>query len=199
MHFPVQYVNRPNLDFRGYAGTLASGSVKSREALKFAVWRGISVARIVTLMAIKKHRAKPLLFNDGIDVAAASRGRAARRWLLRGAPRSTCYGWRNGSRWHGALATVTLNSRVKNPRVGAVAVSNWYKQSDPTERRGTLNGIGLSEMTFDEPLALDIYQQNPVTGGLIFLSTGFLTLPWALAWCGNWTNAGDAARGIQCV
>lgn len=51
-----------------------------------------------------------------------------------------------------------------------------------------LNGIGLVEMTFDEPLALDIYQQNPVTGGLI-LSTGFLTLPWALAWCGNWTNA----------
>ncbi len=24
-------------------------------------------------------------------------------------------------------------------------------------------------MTFDEPLALDIYQQNPVTGGLIFI------------------------------
>lgn len=26
--FPVQYVNRPNLDFRGYCGTIASGSVK---------------------------------------------------------------------------------------------------------------------------------------------------------------------------
>ncbi|TJW71454.1 MAG: adenylyl-sulfate kinase, partial [Mesorhizobium sp.] len=25
--FPVQYVNRPNLDFRGFAGTIASGSV----------------------------------------------------------------------------------------------------------------------------------------------------------------------------
>lgn len=28
MRFPVQYVNRPNLDFRGYAGTLASGVVR---------------------------------------------------------------------------------------------------------------------------------------------------------------------------
>jgi len=28
MRFPVQYVNRPNLDFRGYCGTLASGVLK---------------------------------------------------------------------------------------------------------------------------------------------------------------------------
>src|SRR3546814_15624547 len=27
LRFPVQYVNRPNLDFRGFAGTLASGIV----------------------------------------------------------------------------------------------------------------------------------------------------------------------------
>ena len=32
-----------------------------------------------------------------------------------------------------------------------------------------LNGIGLVDLTFDEPLVLDKYQQNPVTGGLIFI------------------------------
>ncbi len=32
-----------------------------------------------------------------------------------------------------------------------------------------LNGIGLVDLTFDEPLVLDQYQQNPVTGGLIFI------------------------------
>ena len=32
-----------------------------------------------------------------------------------------------------------------------------------------LNGIGLVNLTFDEPLTLDPYQQNPVTGGLIFI------------------------------
>ncbi|STM16697.1 sulfate adenylyltransferase [Escherichia coli] len=32
-----------------------------------------------------------------------------------------------------------------------------------------LNGIGLVDLTFDEPLVLDRYQQNPVTGGLIFI------------------------------
>lgn len=28
LRFPVQYVNRPNLDFRGYAGTLSAGVVR---------------------------------------------------------------------------------------------------------------------------------------------------------------------------
>ncbi|VEB88267.1 sulfate adenylyltransferase subunit 1 [Citrobacter koseri] len=32
-----------------------------------------------------------------------------------------------------------------------------------------MNGIGLVELTFDEPLVLDTYQQNPVTGGLIII------------------------------
>ena len=49
MRFPVQYVNRPNLDFRGYAGTLASGSVKVGQRVK-VLPSGVesSVARIVT-------------------------------------------------------------------------------------------------------------------------------------------------------
>lgn len=32
-----------------------------------------------------------------------------------------------------------------------------------------LNGIGLVELTFDEPLVLDSYQNNHDTGGLIFI------------------------------
>jgi len=31
--FPVQYVNRPNLDFRGFCGTIAAGSVKVGDAI----------------------------------------------------------------------------------------------------------------------------------------------------------------------
>ncbi|MGU7875802.1 sulfate adenylyltransferase subunit CysN, partial [Escherichia coli] len=34
MRFPVQYVNRPNLDFRGFSGTLASGSVNVGQRVK---------------------------------------------------------------------------------------------------------------------------------------------------------------------
>ncbi len=49
MRFPVQYVNRPNLDFRGYAGTLASGRVEVGQRVK-VLPSGVesNVARIVT-------------------------------------------------------------------------------------------------------------------------------------------------------
>jgi bifunctional enzyme CysN/CysC len=33
LRFPVQFVNRPNLDFRGFAGTLAAGTVRKGEAV----------------------------------------------------------------------------------------------------------------------------------------------------------------------
>lgn len=119
MRFPVQYVNRPNLDFRGYAGTLASGSVKVGERIK-VLPSGVesSVARIVTFDGDKEEamRAKPLPWYSTttlILAAAICCWRQTRRWHLRGTPRSMWYGWRN-SRWHRAKAT-TLNLRVRKP------------------------------------------------------------------------------------
>ena len=47
--FPVQWVNRPNQDFRGYAGTVASGQIKVGEpVVEAATGRASKVARIVT-------------------------------------------------------------------------------------------------------------------------------------------------------
>lgn len=49
MRFPVQYVNRPNLDFRGFSGTVASGTVQVGQRVK-VLPSGVesTVARIVT-------------------------------------------------------------------------------------------------------------------------------------------------------
>ncbi|MFO6383976.1 bifunctional sulfate adenylyltransferase subunit 1/adenylylsulfate kinase, partial [Pseudomonas aeruginosa] len=49
MRFPVQYVNRPNLNFRGFAGTLASGVVrKGDEVVALPSGKGSKVKSIVT-------------------------------------------------------------------------------------------------------------------------------------------------------
>ncbi|MEK9832935.1 MAG: adenylyl-sulfate kinase, partial [Rhodospirillaceae bacterium] len=46
---PVQYVNRPNLDFRGFSGTIAGGSVRpGDEVVVLPSARAAEVARIVT-------------------------------------------------------------------------------------------------------------------------------------------------------
>jgi bifunctional enzyme CysN/CysC len=50
LRFPVQWVNRPNLDFRGFSGTVASGSVAvGDEVLVSASRKPARVARIVTM------------------------------------------------------------------------------------------------------------------------------------------------------
>ena len=47
---PVQWVNRPNLDFRGYSGTVASGTVKPGDQVTVAAsGRTSRIARIVTM------------------------------------------------------------------------------------------------------------------------------------------------------
>src|SRR5690606_34578939 len=48
--FPVQWVNRPDLDFRGFSGTLVSGEVKVGDTLVVAASKKpANIARIVTM------------------------------------------------------------------------------------------------------------------------------------------------------
>ncbi|MFL1875859.1 sulfate adenylyltransferase subunit CysN [Hansschlegelia beijingensis] len=74
MRFPVQWVNRPNLDFRGFAGTLASGSVRPGDAIVVAgSGRTSRVARIVTMEGDREAAVAgdsvTLTLEDEVDVA----------------------------------------------------------------------------------------------------------------------------------
>ncbi|MGQ7789556.1 sulfate adenylyltransferase subunit CysN [Shigella flexneri] len=74
MRFPVQYVNRPNLDFRGYAGMLASGRVEVGQRVK-VLPSGVesNVARIVTFDGDREEvfagEAITLVLTDEIDIS----------------------------------------------------------------------------------------------------------------------------------
>lgn len=50
--FPVQYVNRPNLDFRGFCGTIALGDINVGDTVTaLPSGKSSTVKEIVTLMA----------------------------------------------------------------------------------------------------------------------------------------------------
>jgi bifunctional enzyme CysN/CysC len=71
---PVQWVSRPNQNFRGFAGTIASGTVKPGDALKvLPSGRASTVARIVTadgdLPAAGTDQAVTITLADEIDVS----------------------------------------------------------------------------------------------------------------------------------
>ena len=72
--FPVQYVNRPNLDFRGFSGTIASGVIKrGDEVITLPSGKGSRIREIVTLDGNLEQayagQAITLTLKDEIDIS----------------------------------------------------------------------------------------------------------------------------------
>lgn len=176
MRFPVQYVNRPNLDFRGYAGTLASGTVSVGQRIK-VLPSGVesAIERIVTFDGLRESatagEAITLVLKDEIDI---SRGDLL---IDAGQKIEPVQSAKVDVVWM-AEQPLTVGQSYdikiagKKTRAHVDALHHQVEINSLTQLQTDslpLNGIGLVTLTFDEPLALDRYQQNPVTGGLIFI------------------------------
>ncbi|MFP1951912.1 sulfate adenylyltransferase subunit CysN [Lonsdalea quercina] len=176
LRFPVQYVNRPNLDFRGYAGTVASGVVHVGQRVK-VLPSGVesAIARIVTfdgdLPQAQVGEAVTLVLEKEIDI---SRGdlivdHAETLEAVQSAQVDVVWMAEQpliaGQSYDIKIAGKKTRARVENIQyqVDINTLTQRVTESLP------LNGIGLVELTFDEPLVLDRYPQNHVTGGMIFI------------------------------
>ncbi|HVV93483.1 MAG TPA: sulfate adenylyltransferase subunit CysN [Hyphomicrobiales bacterium] len=174
--FPVQWVNRPNLDFRGFSGTVASGRVVRGDAVAVAPSGRLSrIAAIVTaggeIEAAEAGDAVTLTLADEIDVArgdvlshADARPTVADQlaahvlWmdddaLLPGRP----YLLRAGTQW--TTATVTsLRHKVDVNTLESTA-----------GRQLELNEIALCNLSLARPLSFDPYRENRATGAFILV------------------------------
>ncbi|MBK0035250.1 sulfate adenylyltransferase subunit CysN [Erwinia sp. S43] len=176
MRFPVQYVNRPNLDFRGYAGTLASGVVQVGQRVK-VLPSGVesAIARIVTfdgdLQQASAGEAITLVLKDEIDISRGDLLVAADADLKPVQGASVNVVWMAeqplvpGQSFDVKIAGKKTRARVEKIQY-QVEINNLTRHE---AQELPLNGIGLVDLTFDEPMVLDPYQQNPVTGGMIFI------------------------------
>lgn len=176
MRFPVQYVNRPNLDFRGYAGTLASGNVQVGQRVK-VLPSGVesTIARIVTfdgdLQEAGAGEAITLVLQDEIDISRGDLLVDASEALAAVQSASVDVVWmaeqplQAGQSYDLKIAGKKTRGRVEKVLHQVEINSLETRQVDSLP----LNGIGRIEITFDEPMVLDSYQQNPVTGGMIFI------------------------------
>ncbi|GAA0481882.1 sulfate adenylyltransferase subunit CysN [Tatumella punctata] len=176
MRFPVQYVNRPNLDFRGYAGTLASGQVRVGQQVK-VLPSGVksSIARIVTfdgdLTEANAGEAITLVLNDEVDISrgdllvdadetlqAVQSAEIDVVWMAE-KPLTAASSYQ--IKVAGKQARATVDSILHQVNINTLETSATDQLP--------LNGIGRVRVTFDEPLVIDPYSKNPVTGGLIFI------------------------------
>ncbi|MFT2099232.1 sulfate adenylyltransferase subunit CysN [Marinomonas sp. 2405UD66-6] len=173
---PVQYVNRPNLDFRGFSGTIAAGVVKpGDEIVALPSGKKSKVAEIVTydgnLASAKAGQAVTITLEDEIDISRgdmlshpenepliASTLRASVVWMADQALVP-------GKLYDFKLGTQTVPGKVHhfNHRVDV----NTLEKSDIDSLE--LNGIGDCVIQFDAPVAFDEYQNSRLTGALVII------------------------------
>ncbi len=173
---PVQWINRPNLDFRGFVGTVASGRVAAGETIVVAgSGRTATVARIVTAdgdrAMAEAGDAVTLTLAEEIDVARGDvfahpgarpevgDGFAATLVWMADAP------LRFGRSYFLKLATRTVPATVSalDYRLDV----NSFAQDKATTLR--LNEVGRVRITTVAPLAFDPYAANRTTGAFILI------------------------------
>jgi bifunctional enzyme CysN/CysC len=174
--FPVQWVNRPGADFRGFAGTVASGRIRPGDRIVVASSGAEStLARIVTadgdLPEARAGDAVTLTLNDEIDVArgdvlAQADARpevvdqlAAHVLWMAEEPMlpGRSYLMRIGTRYVPARIT-TLKHKVDVNTLEHIAAKTLG-----------LNEIGLCNLDTAAPVAFDPYAQNRATGAFILI------------------------------
>ncbi len=174
--FPVQYVNRPNLDFRGFCGTLASGIIRAGD-------------EIMVLPSRRKSKVKSIVTHDGeldeaftpqsvtltlTDEVDCSRGDMIVRpgnvpkvsndfdamlvWMSSEAMvPGTTYLFKH--------TTQTVAGHIESLRY-RVDVNSLHRSPAPDLQ---LNEIGRCSITLSQPIFFDPYQRNRTTGAFIVI------------------------------
>lgn len=176
LRLPVQWVNRPNLDFRGFSGTIASGIVRPGDRVRAQPsGRESTVARIVTadgdLPAAVAGQSVTLTLADEIDISrgdiistaespaeVADQFQATVIWMaddpmLPGRP----YLLKIGAR--------TVTATITEPRYKV----NVNTMEHLAAKQLELNEIGVCNLAMDRMIAFDAYSENHETGGFILI------------------------------
>ncbi|MGS2744277.1 sulfate adenylyltransferase subunit CysN [Halomonas sp. LS-001] len=173
---PVQWVNRPNLDFRGFTGMISSGIVKPGDEIRVQPSGSTSkVARIYTfdgdLEQAVAGQSVTLLMEDEIDI---SRGD-----VISGvaSPAQTADQFETSLVW--MHDDPLLPGRPYLMKLGAQTVSatvtdikyqiNVNTLEHTASKQLDLNGIGVCTLSLNKAVAFDPYKENQDTGGFILI------------------------------
>jgi bifunctional enzyme CysN/CysC len=173
---PVQWVNRPNLDFRGFAGTIVSGSVAPGDKLRvLPSGRESQVVRIVTMDGDLERavagQSVTITLADEIDV---SRGDVL---STTGEPPGVADQFDVTIIWMAdepMLPGRPYWMKIGTKVVTATITEPKYKVNVNTlehlaAKQLGLNEIGVCNLSLDQPIAFDPYSENRDTGGFILI------------------------------
>jgi len=173
---PVQWVNRPNLDFRGFSGLISTGSVKPGDAIRvLPSGKTSTVTKIVTLDGELDEavagQSVTICFADEVD---CSRGNVI---AVADAPPEVSdqfeatIVWMDDDPLHVGraywlkLGTQTVSVTVQQPKY-TVNVNTMEHLAAKTLE---LNAIGVAELATDKPIVFEPYALSRTLGGFILI------------------------------
>jgi bifunctional enzyme CysN/CysC len=181
---PVQWVNRPNLDFRGFSGLISTGSVRPGDAIRvLPSGKTSTVSKIVTMPDVGDAerdgelaeavagQSVTICFADEID---CSRGDVI---AVADAPPEvsnqfeTTLVWMDDEPMHVGraywmkLGTQMVSATVQEPKYTVNVNSMEHMAAKTLE----LNAIGVAELATDKPIVFEPYADSRTLGGFILI------------------------------
>lgn len=174
--FPVQYVNRPNLDFRGFAGTITSGSVNVGDSITvLPAGTQAKVERIVTFDGDLEHAFAPqavtLTLDKEIDVSRGDMIVHSDNLPHVGDAVTAHIVWMADApllpskEYLFKLATKSTTGQIRH--IDAKIDVNTLAEEDADTLQ--LNEIGRAQVQFTESVVFDEYDQARDTGSFIII------------------------------
>ncbi|MGA2929459.1 MAG: sulfate adenylyltransferase subunit CysN [Solirubrobacteraceae bacterium] len=173
---PVQWVNRADPEFRGFAGTVSGGSIRTGEGVVVAPSGRVShVARIVTydgaLEVAVAGQAVTLTLSDEIDT---SRGDVIAG--VHAAPEvadqfEVTIVWMDDEPMlRGRAYLMQIATKLVTATIAPLKYKlNIDSLEHVAAERLELNEIGVCELECSQPIAFDPYEHNRETGGFILI------------------------------
>ncbi len=173
---PVQWVNRPNLDFRGFAGTVATGQVRAGDEVRvLPSGKTSTVSRIVTLdgdldMACAG-QAVTLCLSDEIDCSRGQVITAAQDPVEVADQFEATVIWMDdeemipGRAYWLKIGPLTVSAGIAQPKYEINVNTMEHLASKALD----LNGIGVANVTTDRSIPFTAYSESRDLGGFILI------------------------------
>ena len=173
---PVQWVNRPNLDFRGFCGKIASGQVHPGDEIRILPSGKTSyVDRIVTqdgdLDVAQKDQSVTLTLRDEVDCSRGQIITAAKEPLEVSDQFETTLIWMEeealtpGRAYYLKIGAQTVSATVAEPKYQI----NVNTLDHSAAKTLDLNSIGVANITTDRAIPFAPYSENRELGGFILI------------------------------
>ncbi len=173
---PVQYVNRPNLDFRGFAGTIASGVVTVGQTLAVAKSGQTSkVKRIVSMDGDKRDAVE----GESITIVLEDEVEVSRGNMLVAADNRPSVADQFAAHivWFDEHALIPGRSYILRTETDSVTatVSSLKHRVDVNSfvheaaKSLEMNEVGAVNISTQSPIAFDLYNENRATGAFILI------------------------------